>query len=148
MTSNIKQNIILPNDVQTTPQLAVFVEEVCEAADMNVSETMRINLAVEEAVVNVMNYAYPAGTEGDVEIEAEADDKHLTFTIIDSGVPFDPTAQSDADINLPAEERDIGGLGIHLIRHYMDSIEYERRDGHNVLTLRKQFTQKQIIPNT
>lgn len=131
--------IILKNDVQEVPKLATFVDQVCERLSFDPATTMQMNLAIEEAVVNVMNYAYPAGTEGDVKIEAQANDQRLKFVIIDSGMPFDPTAQEDADITLSAEERRIGGLGIYLVRQLMDSINYERVDGQNVLTLRKKL---------
>ena len=100
---------------------------------------MSLNLALEEAVVNVMEYAYPSGTHGHVSIEAQSNDVRLKFTIIDCGKPFDPTVQSAADTTLPAKERKIGGLGIHIIRQNMDSINYERINGHNVLTLRKKY---------
>jgi sigma-B regulation protein RsbU (phosphoserine phosphatase) len=98
-----------------------------------------INLAVEEAVVNVMKYAYPPDVKGDVTIEAVSNDVRLKFTIIDSGAPFDPTVQSQVDTTLSAMERPIGGLGIHLVRQIMDSINYERMDNLNVLTLRKKL---------
>jgi sigma-B regulation protein RsbU (phosphoserine phosphatase) len=135
----INRSLTLPNDVQATPQLAAFVDEVCQELNFDASQTMQMNLAVEEAVVNVMNYAYPKGTEGDVTIDAIANNERLKFVITDSGIPFDPTAQGEADTTLSVEERPIGGLGIHLVRHYMDSINYERTDGHNVLTLRKRI---------
>ncbi|MBR7086348.1 MAG: SpoIIE family protein phosphatase [Prevotella sp.] len=133
----LKRNITLANDVQEIPQLASFVDEVCEELEISAAETMQLNLALEEAVVNVMNYAYPAGTKGMVEIEAQANDVRLKFVITDSGSPFDPTAREEVDTTLSAEERPIGGLGIHLVRQLMDSINYERLDGKNVLTLRK-----------
>jgi anti-sigma regulatory factor (Ser/Thr protein kinase) len=99
--------------------------------------TMQMNLAIEEAVVNVMDYAYPEGVKGYVDIEVWADEQWLTFVITDSGKPFDPTTKGEVDITLSAEERDIGGLGIYLVRQIMDSIGYEYKDGHNVLTLKK-----------
>ncbi len=133
------ESIVLPNDVQTIPQLADFVEKVCQTLNLDMSLTMQMNLAVEEAVVNVMNYAYPKNTLGEVMIEATANKNRLKFTISDSGVPFDPTAQPKADTTLAAEDRPIGGLGIYLVRHYMDSINYERQEGRNVLTLRKRL---------
>ena len=132
-----KRRIVLPNDVQKVPELAQFVEEVCEAVGFDMATTMQLNLAMEEAVVNVMNYAYPAGTQGEIEIEALANDLRLKFVITDSGVPFDPTAKEEVDTTLAAEERSIGGLGIHLIRQIMDSINYEHVNGQNILTLRK-----------
>ena len=135
-----QRQITLPNDVQEVPQLNVFVDEVCEQVDFDMSTTLKLNLAIEEAVVNVMNYAYPAGEKGDVDIEAMINDEYLVFVISDSGTPFDPTAKAEVDTTLSAEERGIGGLGIHLIRQIMDTINYERVDGKNVLTLRKKLT--------
>ncbi|MBO4463176.1 MAG: SpoIIE family protein phosphatase [Prevotella sp.] len=135
----LRKSIVLSNDTNEVPRLAAFVDEVCEALGFNATVTMQMNLAIEEAVVNVMEYAYPRGTRGDVSIEAQSNDVRLKFTITDSGSPFDPTAKADADTSLNAEERPIGGLGIHLVRQLMDSINYERVDGHNVLTLRKKL---------
>ena len=138
------RHLLLQNDVQQVPQLAQFVEEVCEAMGFDMSATMQLNLAIEEAVVNVMNYAYPYGTTGNISIEAQANDVRLEFVISDSGEPFDPTAKDEVDTTLSAEERPIGGLGIHLVRKIMDSINYERIDGQNVLTLRKKLTHRAI----
>ena len=133
------KRIILPNDTKEVSTLAAFVDEVCEAVGFDAALTMKMNLAIEEAVVNVMEYAYPRGTHGDITVEAQANDVRLKFTIIDSGTHFDPTAQADVDTTLSAEDRPIGGLGIHIVRQYMDSINYERISGHNVLTLRKKL---------
>ena len=133
----MRKNIVLPNDIQEVPKLTDFVGEVCEDMGFDEMTTKQIKLAIEEAVVNVMNYAYPPGQRGDVTIEAASNDTRLKFTIIDSGKPFDPTVQADVDTTLPASERRIGGLGIHLVRQIMDSINYERVDSLNILTLRK-----------
>jgi sigma-B regulation protein RsbU (phosphoserine phosphatase) len=135
----MQHSITLTNDIQQVPQLADFVDMVCEEVGMDMAIAIQMNLAMEEAVVNVMDYAYPAGTVGNVTIEAESDDDQLQFTIIDSGTPFDPTAKEEVDTTLSAEERPIGGLGIHLVRQLMDSINYERIDGKNILTLRKKI---------
>lgn len=135
----MRKNLVLPNNTEEVPRLAAFVEEVCEAVGFGPALTMQINLAIEEAVVNVMNYAYPSGTRGDVSIEASSNDVRLKFTIIDSGSPFDPTARSEVDTTLSANDRPIGGLGIHLVRQIMDSINYERVDNLNILTLRKKI---------
>ena len=135
-----QQELMLTNDVDQVPQLNEFVDTVCEAVGFDMATTMQMNLAMEEAVVNVMNYAYPQGTTGDIHIVATANDKRLKFVISDSGMPFDPTMRKEVDTTLSAEERPIGGLGIHLITQLMDSINYERRDNKNVLTLRKKLT--------
>jgi len=141
----MQRNITLTNDVQEVPKLSAFVDEVCEEMGFEATDTMQMNLAIEEAVVNVMNYAYLPGTQGDIDIVAQADDLCLKFTISDSGTPFDPTARPEADTTLSAEERPIGGLGIYLVRQLMDSINYERIDNKNVLTLRKKLTSNEIV---
>ena len=131
--------ITLPCDVSQTPQLGEWIEGVAEPLGFSPKDVMQINLAIEEAVVNVMQYAYPADAKGTVEVEAQHDGPYLKFVITDSGQPFDPTARAEADTSLPVEEREVGGLGIHLMRRLMDSIDYQRLDGKNVLTLRKRI---------
>lgn len=133
----LQRRLTLPNDINTIPQLNEFIDAVCEELEIDMALAMSLNLAMEEAVVNVMDYAYPEGTEGEVDIEAIADEAQLHFTISDSGKPFDPTAKEEVDTTLSAEERPIGGLGIHLIRQLMDNISYERKDGKNILRLSK-----------
>ena len=135
----MRKSLVLPCDLQEVPRLNDFVEEVCQGVGFDELLTMSIKVAVEEAVVNVMKYAYPSGQQRDVTIEAASNDVRLKFSIIDSGQPFDPTVQSEVDTTLSAKERKIGGLGIHIIRKNMDSINYERIDNCNVLTLRKNF---------
>ena len=135
----MQKSIVLPNDTNEVPKLNTFVEDVCQTVGFDQLVTMQIKVAVEEAVVNVMKYAYPTGQSGDVTIEAALNDIRLKFTIIDSGKPFDPTVQAEVDTSLSANERRIGGLGIHIMRQNMDSINYERIDNLNVLTLRKKL---------
>lgn len=133
----LKRSLILPNDIETIPQLNEFIDAVAEEVALDMSLAMSLNLAIEEAVVNVMEYAYPDGEKGNVEIEVTVDEGWLTFIISDSGIAFDPTTKEDADTTLSAEERPIGGLGIFLVKKLMDTIEYQRTDGKNMLTLRK-----------
>ena len=135
----MQQSITVSSNIENVPQIAGFVERVCEALSFEPSTTMQMNLAIEEAVVNVMNYAYPEGTNGHINIEAQANNERLKFTITDNGAPFDPTAKEKVDTSLSLSERPIGGLGIYLIRELMDSINYERVEGMNVLTLRKKL---------
>lgn len=133
------RRLVLPNDIETIPQLNEFIDSVAEEVSLEMSLTMSLNLALEEAVVNVMEYAYPEGQKGNVEIEVTADQEWMTFVITDTGIAFDPTMKEDADTTLSAEERPIGGLGIFLVRQLMDVIEYKRQDNKNVLTLRKKL---------
>lgn len=135
---SLQRSITLPNDIATISQLSEFVETVCEEKGLDMALTMNLNLALEEAVVNVMSYAYP-DSQGDVKVDIMIDDQKVVSILTDSGIPFDPTQKGDVDTTLPAEERPIGGLGIHIVRQMMDSINYNRIDGKNVLTLRKKL---------
>ena len=131
--------IVMRNDIQQIPTLSEWIEGLDIPKELN----MPVNLALEEAVTNVMLYAYPGQRDGKVFVEyAENHNEHektLVFTISDCGVPFDPTQAPEADISLSAEERAIGGLGIHLVRQLMDEIRYERVEEKNVLTLVKRI---------
>ena len=137
--------LVMRNDIQQIPTLAEWVDSLELPAEMN----MQIQLALEEAVSNVMLYAYPEKA-GQVLVEfakTTTNDQRPTtydqrpttivFTITDSGIPFDPTQQAEADTSLSAEERQIGGLGIHLVRQIMDEVRYERFEEKNILTLVK-----------
>ena len=99
----------------------------------------QLKLAVEEAVTNVIDYAYPNGTEGYIDITIEADESRIRFILSDAGAEFDPTGVSKADTTLSIDERPIGGLGVFLVRNLMDNINYERTDGKNVLRMEKRY---------
>jgi len=133
----LQRSLTLPNSIETIPLLNEFIDGVVEELGLDMSLGMSLNLALEEAVVNVMDYAYPAGVQGEVGIKLWATDALLKFSITDSGIPFDPTKTKDADTTLSAEERPIGGLGIFLVKQLMDKVSYERANGKNVLTLQK-----------
>ena len=137
--SNFSEQLTLKNDVRQVVQLSHFMKSVAERLELEPSLAKQLRLAVEEAVVNVMDYAYPKDTEGDVTIKVMSDGHWLRIQIIDSGVAFDPTAKEKTDITLSAEERQIGGLGILLVRELMDTINYERIHGQNILTLTKRL---------
>ena len=138
------RGISLLNDVKEIPALAIFVGSICEDMRFNQLTTDGVNLAVEEAVVNVMNYAYPEGTRATILLEVFADEESVRFVLCDDGKPFDPTASEEVDIENNVKNKIIGGMGIHLIRHYMDHIAYERKDGQNILTMTKKIKDNQI----
>ena len=133
----MEYSLTLHNDVQELSLLTAFIDAISEENGIDMMESMNINLSVEEAVVNVMKYAYQKGTTGEVRINATAADGLLTIAITDDGAPFDPSQKEDPDVSLPVEERPIGGLGIFLVRQLMDSVAYQRADGKNILTLTK-----------
>ena len=135
----LNDSITLPNDVHAVPELNQFIQSVGQRLNLEAAMTSQLMLAVEEAVVNVMNYAYPIGTAGEVNISAQCTDKDIKVIITDEGKAFDPTTTNKADTTLNAEERPIGGLGILLVQQLMDTINYERSNGKNVLTLKKNY---------
>jgi len=135
-----ERHLILHNDIQQIPQLAEFVEAVADLAHLDVGLTMSLNLALEEAVSNVIMYAYPKGSDGLVDVEAIVRKDSLEFILSDNGTPFDPTAAPEADITLDVEDRPIGGLGIFLVRNIMDEVKYTRSDdGKNILSMTKKL---------
>ena len=133
----VPRHLTLHNDIAQISRLPGFIRSV--TAERNISPELlnNLNLALEEAVSNIILYAYPKGTDGVVEIVARADRNTLVFILSDSGKEFDPTAKEEVDISAGVAERAIGGLGIHLVRSIMDSIRYERKDGKNILILTK-----------
>lgn len=135
----MEKHLILHNEIQQIPQLASFLETIAEEKNISQALTMSLNLALEEAVTNVILYAYPEGTDGLVDIEAILRDDSLEFILSDSGKPFDPTAAPEADITLGVEERQIGGLGIYLVKQIMDSVTYKRENGRNILHMTKKI---------
>ena len=134
-----ERHLILHNNIQQIPQLADFIETIANEMRLDQSLAMSLNLALEEAVTNVILYAYPAGSDGLVDIEAIMGKDILEFIISDSGVAFDPTAAPEADISLGVEDRPIGGLGIFLVRNIMDTVSYQRTDGKNILSMTKKL---------
>lgn len=135
--SVLTETLTLTNNVSEVKRFSTFIKAVSEQLSIEPALAGQLRLAIEEAVVNIIDYAYPAGKKGQIDIIVQSDGKTLRVQIIDSGVPFDPTAKEKADTSLSAEDRQIGGLGILLVRELMDSINYERTNGKNVLTLVK-----------
>ncbi|MBQ3711862.1 MAG: SpoIIE family protein phosphatase [Bacteroidales bacterium] len=125
------------NDIKQVSQLESWLETVSRELECPESLIPSLNLALEEAVTNVILYAYPKGIYGPVELDALREGDSLKFVLSDSGKPFDPTARPDADIDASLEDRPIGGLGIHLVRSIMDTVSYEYRNGRNILTMTK-----------
>ena len=135
--SVLTETLVMKNNLHEVTRFSAFIKSATEKLGIEKSLARQLRLAVEEAVVNVIEYAYPAGKEGDITIKIMSNGNTLRFQIIDAGVLFDPTMKERADTTLSAEDRQIGGLGILLVRELMDSINYERIEGTNVLTLIK-----------
>lgn len=131
--------LALKNNIEEINRLHSFIEEVGEAFALPMKTVMNLNLVLEEAVTNVIMYAYPKEEHEYIHLTAKEQEGKLIFILTDSGKPFDPTQAPDADITLSADDRQIGGLGIFLIRKIMNEVKYERIDGKNVLTLEKEL---------
>ena len=126
--------------IENLDQVLTFIEKNLEAWDCSMKAQMQIAIAVEEIFVNIAHYAY-APAVGTVRIRLENPDNvdmvQITFT--DKGIPYDPLAKEDPDVTLSAEERQIGGLGIYMVKNSMDDVRYQYENGQNVLTIRKNF---------
>ena len=127
--------ITLSNNINQIHRLETFIKSIAEENQIPDSVSSSINLAMEEAVTNVIMYAH----SDTVDIESVVNGDELTFTITDTGIAFDPTKAPDVDVTENAGDRRIGGLGIHLFRKIMDSVNYKRADGKNILTLTKKI---------
>ena len=115
-----------------------FVEDALENTGCSLEDQRQIAIAVEEVFINIVSYAYKPG-RGDttLRLDVSQDPAEVTITFIDHGAPFDPLAKEDPDINLPAKQRKVGGLGIFVVKNLMDDVFYEYRDGQNILTMKK-----------
>ena len=120
--------------------VTTFLDEILDEKDCPLKIRLQIDLALEEMYINIANYAYTPKT-GEMELRVAFDEaeRELTLVLIDSGIPYDPLAKKDPDVTLSAEKRKIGGLGIYLVKKTMDSMTYERRDGRNIVTMKKKF---------
>jgi len=115
-----------------------YVEEELESHDAMMKFIMPINVCVEEMFVNVAHYAYEPNT-GNCTISVDFEGDDVIIGLKDNGFEFDPLAKVDPDITASAEERDIGGLGIFMVKKTMDLCTYERRDDTNIFTMRKKI---------
>ena len=129
------------NIVATVENIEVvtdFVNEQLEALDCPMKAQMQIDIAIDELFGNIAHYAYnPDVGDATVRVEVIEDPLAVVITFIDKGVPYDPLAKADPNTTLSAEEREIGGLGIFMVKKTMDEITYEYKDGQNILAIKK-----------
>lgn len=121
-----------------TGKCGEIIEKLMSSPDMPNDDSLlfKIRLSIEEAVENIVRYAYENGN-GWMEAGTSHEGDSLVITLRDAGKPFNPLAKEDPDITLSAEERKIGGLGIYLCKQLMDSVNYEYKDGCNIFTMKK-----------
>ena len=127
----------LKNSLSELDTLREHLEQYAESTGLSQKCTFEINLALEEIFTNIFSYGFTDNSEHWIKIKISYDDETLIIRIEDDGVPFNPVAAEKPDMKSPVEERKIGGLGIHLIKQFMDEIAYERIGDHNFLTMKK-----------
>lgn len=133
----MKEVFEIENRVEELSVLATKIEAMAEKWELSMPLTMSLNLVLEEAVSNVIFYAFNDHRKHLIQISIALEHQILTLEIVDDGIPFDPLSQKQPDITLPVEERPIGGLGILLISKIMDQVSYSRQNNQNRLTLVK-----------
>ena len=119
-------------------KVLAFVDKELEKVGCPMKAQLKIDVAVEEIFVNIANYAYhPESGPATIRVEVLKDPFQVILSFVDHGIPYDPLAKKDPDITLSSEKRAIGGLGIFMVKKSMDDITYEYKDGHNILTIKK-----------
>ena len=132
------KELTLEAKVENLDEVLEFVDKELEAHDCSMKIQTQLDVAVEELFVNIAHYAYkPETGSATVRLEILENPLSIVITFIDNGKPYDPLAREDPDVTLSAEERQIGGLGIYLVKKTMDDVKYEYKDGKNILTIKK-----------
>ena len=133
------ESMTVPAQIAEFPRVSEFIENQAQQAGLDPKEITQLLIAAEEAYVNIAHYAYADAAPGQAEIYCEAlsDGTGIAVSFRDNGQPFNPLANSEPEINAPLQEREIGGLGIFMIKKMMDDVSYCYQDGKNQLTLVK-----------
>ena len=134
------RELVVSAEVENIPLITDKINEFLETMDCPMKAQIQIDVAVDELFANIANYAYPDGEgKATVRYEPIRDPNGIRITFIDSGIPFNPLEVEAPNTTLPAEEREIGGLGIFMVRKSMDDVLYRFEDGQNILTIIKYF---------
>lgn len=132
------KELTLQATVENIETVTDFVNKQLEAFDCPMKTQTQIDIAIDEIFSNIAHYAYkPDIGNATVRVDIAENPLAVKITFIDNGIPYDPLAKPDPDITLSAEERQIGGLGIYMVKKNMDEVLYEYRDGQNILTIKK-----------
>ena len=130
--------LVVEADVNNLFEVQMFIDEQLEEAGCSMPAQIAIDVAVEELFVNIASYAY--GEEigvAVVQVSVHEDPLSVEITFMDNGEQYDPLAKPDPDTTLSVDERKKGGLGIFMVKNSMDDINYEYKDGKNILTIKK-----------
>ena len=134
------KELTLTATLENIAAATAFIDEQLEALDCPMRAQMQIDVAIDELFGNIARYAYgEAVGEATVRFDFDEANREAAITFSDRGVPFNPLERADPDVSRPAAEREVGGLGIFLVRKTMDGMEYRRENDANVLTIRKRL---------
>ena len=132
------KHITIPADVHSISKGIGPIVALLEDSEVDFKSLNKIEVALDELLTNIAMYAYAPGTGNiDIDYDFEEPARILTIVIRDEGKEFDPTAKEEPNIALPPSERQIGGLGLFIVKQVMDEIFYERKGGQNILTLKR-----------
>ncbi|MDE5932845.1 MAG: ATP-binding protein [Lachnospiraceae bacterium] len=134
------KELVIDATVENIEKVTEFVDEQLEGLGCPMKAQMQIDIAIDELFGNIAHYAYhPEVGSATVRVEVMEEPLAVVITFIDNGIPYDPLAAREPDITLSAEEREVGGLGIYMVRKSMDDISYEYREGKNILKIKKKI---------
>jgi anti-sigma regulatory factor (Ser/Thr protein kinase) len=131
------KHFVIENQIGELSSLAEKIDDLAEEWELPMKLAMNINLVIEEAVSNIVFYAFANSNKHEIGISVSLNNSKLTIKITDDGIPFNPLSKQQPDITLPVEKRSVGGLGIFLISQIMDEMHYVRQKNQNILTLNK-----------
>lgn len=136
---NIMATLTVDADKASTAKVSAFVEAELEKLECPMKELAQINIAVDELFCNIASYAYPnASGKAVVSVQSPAP-RMVAITFEDWGVPYNPLEKPDPDVTLSAEERNVGGLGIFIVKKTMDAVKYKHEDNKNILVIEKKW---------
>jgi anti-sigma regulatory factor (Ser/Thr protein kinase) len=134
------KELTLEAKVSNLKEVLAFIDEQLELAACSMKAQMQIDIAVEEIFVNIAHYAYEKTVgKAHIKVDISGEPPVFSVTFIDEGIPYDPLAKEDPDVTLSADKRQVGGLGIFMVKKSMDEVLYEYKDGKNMLTLKKKL---------
>ncbi len=131
--------LVVRNEIPEIARAIATFSRFAEDSRVPIAVSRRTKIVFDELLNNVISYAYPDGGEHEISIQVERSDDRMTLVFIDDGIAFNPLAHDAPDTDLPLEEREVGGMGIHLVQQVMDEVSYERRGDKNALTLEKKL---------
>lgn len=134
----MKEELVIKAVVENLDSVNSFIHKAIEQFEVSKRTLMQLDLVVEEIFVNIANYAYaPNIGSAKILLNIDTDPVSVSLTFIDSGMPYNPLKRTDPDVNLSAEARKIGGLGVFLTKNLVNDISYQYIDGQNILKIKK-----------